>query len=64
MKKKVNKEFEKRYKKWKKRTGEIKEQLKKKDYVLTVYQTGHKLMSGGDHKRQVFPRRFYVVCSL
>ena len=43
---------------------EINERLKKKDYVLTVYQTGDKMMSNGNRERQVHPRRFYVVCSL
>ena len=38
--------------------------MKKKDYVLTVYQTGDESMSNGDYERQVNPRRFYVVCSL
>ena len=47
-----------------KQRDEINEQLKKKDYVLTVYQTGDTMMSNGDHERQVFPNRFYVVCSL
>ena len=43
---------------------EIKERLKKKDYILTVYQTGHKGMSSGDIKRQIDVRRYWVVCSL
>ena len=47
-----------------KQMDEIDERLKKKDYVLTVYQTGDTMMSNGDHERQVFPNRFYVVCSL
>ena len=47
-----------------KQSDDIEEQLKKKDYVLTVYQTGDDLMSSGDYERQVFPNRFYVVCSL
>jgi hypothetical protein len=64
MKTKVNKELEKRHKKWKKETGEIKEQLKKKDYVLTVHQTGDVLLSNGDRERQVLTRRYWVVCSL
>ena len=57
-------EYEERMKKWKKEKDEINKQLKKKDYVLTVYQTGDTMMSNGDHERQVFPNRFYVVCSL
>jgi hypothetical protein len=44
--------------------NKIDEQLKKKDYVLTVYQTGDKNMSLGDYEREVTPNRFYVVCSL
>ena len=47
-----------------KQCDEINERLKKKDYVLTVYQTGDESMSNGDWERQVSPRRFYVVCSL
>ncbi len=47
-----------------KQMNEINEQLKKKDYILTVYQTGDKMMSGGDPERQMFFRRFYAVCSL
>ena len=42
----------------------INEQLKKKDYILTVYQEGDKSMSRGDRERQVDTRRLYVVCSL
>ena len=59
--KKDNKEIEK---KDIKQIDEINEQLKKKDYVLTVYQTGDNSMSNGDWERQVSPRRFWVVCSL
>ena len=44
--------------------NKIEEQLKKKDYILTVYQTGDKVMSNCNHERQIFPNRFYVVCSL
>ena len=58
------KDYEELMKEYDKETDEINEQLKKKDYVLTVYQTGDELMSLGDHKRQVFPNKFYVVCSL
>ena len=47
-----------------KQMDEIDERLKKKDYVLTIYQTGDEMMSNGNRERQVFPRRFYVVCSL
>ena len=47
-----------------KHLDEIKERLKKKDYVLTVYQTGDFGMSNGNHEREVSTRRFWVVCSL
>ena len=47
-----------------KQMDQINEQLKKKDYVLTVYQTGDEMMSLSKRERQVFPRRYYVVCSL
>ena len=43
---------------------EIDEQLKKKDYVLTVYQTGDESLGSGDPKNMVDIRRFYAVCSL
>ena len=58
------KEFEKLDKKYDKEIDEIDEWLKKKDYILTVYQTGDKNMSLGDYEREVTPNRFYVVCSL
>ena len=44
--------------------NKIEEQLKKKDYILTVHQEGDKSMSRGDRERQVDTRRWYVVCSL
>ena len=43
---------------------EIKNNLDRKDYLLTVYQKGDTTMTMGDHSRQVLPRRFYVACSL
>jgi len=52
------------YKERLKQSDEIDERLKKKEYVLTVYQTGHHMMSCGEYERQVFPRRFWVNCSL
>ena len=61
---KKKKDFEEREKRFEKRLDEIDEQLKKKDYVLTVYQMGDEMMSSGDWERQVSPRRFWVVCSL
>ena len=51
-------------KKQKEQMEEINEQLKKKDYLLTLYQIGDELMSSGEDERQVEPRRFYQVCSL
>ena len=47
-----------------KQRDEINERLKKKDYVLTVYQTGDVVLSNGDQERQVLTRRYWVVCSL
>ena len=47
-----------------KQFDEIEERLKKKDYVLTVCQTGDSSLSNGDREREVPIRRFYVVCSL
>ena len=53
---------------WEKRIDEqnkrIDKNLKRKDYVLTVYQTGDEGMSSGDTSRQVELRRFYVPVSL
>ena len=53
---------------WEKRIDEqnkrIDKNLKRKDYVLTVYQTGDEGMSSGDRSRQVELRRFYVPVSL
>jgi len=43
---------------------EIEKQLKKKDYILTVYQIGDKGLSNGDPERQVRMTNWYVVCSL
>ena len=47
-----------------KQMDEINKRLKKKDYILTIYQTGDKVMSNCNHERQIFPRRYYAVCSL
>lgn len=53
---------------WEKRIDEqnerIDKNLKRKDYVLTVIQTGDEGMSNGDRDRQVHARRFYVPVSL
>jgi len=59
--KKDNKEIEK---KDIKQNDEINEQLKKKDYILTVHQRGDEMMSLGELENQIRMRRFYVVCSL
>jgi len=58
------KEYVKHKEKFIKQIKEINKQLKKKDYVITCYTTGDMLMSDGDYKRQVSPRRCYEVCSL
>ncbi|MBC8442630.1 MAG: hypothetical protein H8D80_00410 [Proteobacteria bacterium] len=47
-----------------KENDETRERLKKKDYVLTVYQKGDSVMSCGDPNNMVDVRRFYAVCSL
>ena len=47
-----------------KQMDEINKRLKKKDYVLTVYQTGDKILSHGKPERQVKSNRYYAVCSL
>ena len=57
----TRKELQKRYEQ---QIDEINERLKKKDYVLTVCQTGDSSLSNGDREREVPIRRFYVVCSL
>lgn len=42
--------------------NKIKAIMKKKDYLVTVYQEGDILM--GNTSRMVSPRRFYQICSL
>ena len=53
---------------WEKRIVEqnkmIDKNLKRKDYVLTVIQTGCEGMSNGDSNRQLHCRRFFVPVSL
>ena len=44
--------------------SEIEKNIKKKDYLLTVYKTGDERFSLGNYEKQVFPQRFYVACSL
>jgi hypothetical protein len=61
---KNKKDFEEIRKEYRKDNEKIKERLKKKDYILTVYQIGDEMMSHGEYERQVDTRRFYAVCSL
>ena len=61
---KNKKDYEEIRKEYRKETEETNERLKKKDYVLTVHQTGDVLLSNGDRERQVLTRRYWVVCSL
>jgi hypothetical protein len=58
------KEYKERMKEWKKEQVILRKQLRKKDYILTVHQTGDEFMSGYDYENQVVCRRFYAVCSL
>ena len=41
-----------------------KENLERKDYLLTVYQSGDEVMSAYDKDKQVLPRRFFQRVSL
>ena len=56
-----------KYEKWKEKknaqVNEIQENMNEKRYVCTIYETGDELMSSGDRERQIFPRRFYKICS-
>ena len=61
---KNKKDYEEIRKEYHKQIDEINERLKKKDYILTVYQIGDKLMSGGDYEKQMRKYKFYVPCSL
>ena len=61
---KNKKDYEEIRKEDRQETEETNERLKKKDYVLTVYQTGDEMMSRGEYEREVDTRRFYAVCSL
>ena len=60
----LTKEQQKKIDEIDKQIDEINKRLKKKDYILTIYQTGDKVMSNCNHERQIFPRRYYAVCSL
>ena len=58
------KKFQERMDEFNEFREEIQERLKRKDYVLTVYQTGHEMIAFGDPERMVDSRRYYQVCSL
>ena len=47
-----------------KQANERTESLNRKDYLLTVLQSGDEGMSLGDWEKQVSPKRFYDICSL
>ena len=47
-----------------KQNEEIDQLLKRKDYILTILQTGDVDMSSGDPNRQADTRRFWTACSL
>ena len=61
---KNRKDFDVLMEEHRKENDETKERLKKKDYILTVYQIGDKSLSNGDPERQVRMKNWYVVCSL
>ena len=61
---KKKQEYKDYIKEVRKENEEVNERLKKKDYILTVYQKGDKMMSGGEYERQLELRRFFAVCSL
>jgi hypothetical protein len=44
--------------------GEIRKNLKEKNYIITAYLEGDMNFSFGDPNRMVGPRRFYAVVSL
>ena len=56
-----------KYEKWKQKKNaqlnKTAENMTEKRYVLTIYEDGDELMSSGDKERQIFPRRFYKICS-
>lgn len=47
-----------------KQRDEINQKFHSKDYIVTIFQTGDKLMSLGEFEKQDTTRRFYQVCSL
>jgi len=57
----------KKYEEWKKKKNaqlnEIAKNMTEDRYVCTIYEDGDELMSSGDTERQIFPRRFYKICS-
>ena len=42
----------------------LNETLNRKDYLITVYETGDKLFSHGDTKKEIMPRRYWENVSL
>ena len=42
----------------------LNETLNRKDYLITVYETGDKLFSHGDTKKEIMPRRYWEDVSL
>ncbi len=42
----------------------IRKSLSKKDYLVTIYETGDALMACGDADRMMSPRHYFEVCSL
>ena len=47
-----------------KQRDEIDGRLDRKDYILTVTESGDEAMSSGEHERKVFPNWFWTTCSL
>lgn len=43
---------------------EIRKRIAKKDYLVTIYETGDSMMGLDDVKRLAAPRRYFRVCSL
>ena len=56
--------YEKRMKRFEETRAKTSQLLDEKNYLATIYQTGHTAMSFGDPDREVAPNRFYKVCSL
>ena len=49
---------------WRKVVEERELKLKRKDYIITIYEKGDDILSDGDYERQIFPNKYYVVYSL